>query len=111
MARDKGQLDLRKDIRDALDLYVPEDVPESATTAILTVVLPHFELAYKRGLAAAESRAGYRVVQENEKLRRELKQASELAEARQRVIERMAREAMGPPPVNRRVRKAKEEET
>lgn len=74
MARDKGQLDLRKDVRAALEPYVHEDVPENAATAVLTAVLPHFELAYKRGLAAAESRAGYRVVRENERLRTELEQ-------------------------------------
>ncbi|MGI5400614.1 hypothetical protein ACQEVG_14370 [Streptomyces sp. CA-135486] len=34
----------------------------------------HLELAYKRGQEAVGSRAGYRVVQENERLRRELEQ-------------------------------------
>lgn len=74
MARDKGRMDLRVDIREALAPYVPEDVPENATTAVVQAVLPHFELAYKRGQEAAQSRAGYRVVQENERLRRELEQ-------------------------------------
>lgn len=59
MARDQGRLDLRADIRNALDLYVHDDVPETATTAILAAVWPHMELAFKRGLMAERSQAGY----------------------------------------------------
>jgi hypothetical protein len=74
MARDKGQLDLKADIRQVLRGVLEGDPAEVDVTAVLAAALPHFELAYKRGLAAAESRAGYRVVQENERLRRELEQ-------------------------------------
>ncbi|MEV4232389.1 hypothetical protein AB0J81_36035 [Streptomyces bobili] len=38
----------------------------------LDVVMPHIEAAYKRGHEAGSSKAGYRLVQENERLRREL---------------------------------------
>jgi hypothetical protein len=66
MARDRGQLDLRRDIRAALEPYVHEDVPENATAAVLAAVLPHFELAYKRGQEAERSRAGYRAARKPE---------------------------------------------
>ncbi|MFC5799082.1 hypothetical protein [Streptomyces formicae] len=59
MARDKGRLDLREDIRKALEPYIHEDVPANATTAILAAVLPHFEAAYQRGMIAGRSQAGY----------------------------------------------------
>ncbi|MFI2348054.1 hypothetical protein ACH492_13600 [Streptomyces sp. NPDC019443] len=72
MARDKGRVDLRVDIREALAPYMDTESSYPAVTAVVTAVLPHFELAYKRGQEAAGSRAGYRVVQENERLRREL---------------------------------------
>lgn len=74
MARDKGRLDLRVDVREALAPYMDTETSYPAVTAVVQAVLPHFELAYRRGLAAADSRAGYRVVQENERLRRELEQ-------------------------------------
>lgn len=35
-------------------------------------LMPHIEAAYKRGHEAGSSKAGYRLVQENERLRREL---------------------------------------
>lgn len=74
---DKGKLDLRVDIREALAPHMDTETAYPAVTAVMTAVLPHFELAYKRGRMAADSRAGYRLVQENERLRRELKQAKE----------------------------------
>ncbi|MFD3531945.1 hypothetical protein [Streptomyces sp. NPDC058664] len=61
MARDKGRLDLRADIREALTPYVLEDRMTTAMTAVMMSVLPHFELAYKRGLVAGHSRAGYKI--------------------------------------------------
>ena len=72
--RDK-HLDMRKDIREALTPYLDNDAHPSAAIAVTQAVLPHFELAYKRGQEAGSSRAGYRVVQENERLRRELELA------------------------------------
>lgn len=59
MGGENARLDLRKDIREALEPYVHDDVPVTAMEAVLAAVLPHFELAYKRGLMAAKSRAGY----------------------------------------------------
>jgi hypothetical protein len=38
----------------------------------LAVVMPHIEAAYMRGYQAGSSQASYRLVQENEKLRRDL---------------------------------------
>ncbi|MFF9088423.1 hypothetical protein ACF1BE_18740 [Streptomyces sp. NPDC014991] len=46
-------------------------IKESAYVALL----PHVEAAYKRGHEAGSSQAGYRLVQENERLRRELELA------------------------------------
>lgn len=61
MARDKGRMDLRKDIRDALDMNCEYDLPETTVNAVLAAVLPHFELAYERGVMAERSRAGYKI--------------------------------------------------
>lgn len=78
MARDKGRLDLREDIEVAIGLNVDcggaADV-HRVRDAVLAAVLPHMELAYKRGIEAATGRASARLVQENERLRRELEQA------------------------------------
>ncbi|WP_141747159.1 hypothetical protein [Streptomyces agglomeratus] len=63
MARDKGRLDLRKDIRDALASHTEL---EPGVTAVLLAVLPHFELAYKRGVEAERSKAGYRATRTKE---------------------------------------------
>ena len=41
----------------------------------MAVVMPHIEAAYDRGLMAGSSKAGYRLVQENARLRRELELA------------------------------------
>lgn len=60
MARDEGRLDLRVDIREALAPYMDAETGYPAVTAVLAAVLPHFELAYKRGLMAARSQAGYK---------------------------------------------------
>lgn len=61
MARDKGRMDLRKDIRDALDMSCEYDLPETTVNAVLAAVLPHFELAYERGVMAERSRGGYKI--------------------------------------------------
>lgn len=75
MANEKWRMDLKKDIREALDPYFPEGEvigPGGATSAALRAVLPHLEAAYKRGEVAGRSRAGYRLVAENERLRRQI---------------------------------------
>jgi hypothetical protein len=46
----------------------------------MAVVMPHIEDAYKRGQLAGSSRAGYRLAQENERLRRERKQVFDWAQ-------------------------------
>lgn len=43
-------MDLKGDIRSALDTNSEYDLPESVTVAVLAAVLPHFEPAYKRGI-------------------------------------------------------------
>jgi hypothetical protein len=60
MPRDKGRLDLKADIATAL---APHALP-SIVDAVLAAVLPHFELAYKRGIEAERSRAGYQKLKE-----------------------------------------------
>ncbi|TXS35102.1 hypothetical protein EAO77_38050 [Streptomyces sp. t39] len=73
-------LDLKRDIRNALDIFVPDDVPESASNAVLAAVLPHFELAYQRGRQAGGSKAGYRLVEENQRLRHGMRRMREVVE-------------------------------
>jgi hypothetical protein len=48
----------------------------------LDVVMPHIEAAFKRGHEAGSSKAGYRLVQENERLRRELELAHQANQRR-----------------------------
>jgi hypothetical protein len=63
MANEKWRMDLKKDIREALETYFgPGDVGLSGVTyAVLANVLPHLEGAYKRGEMAGRSRAGYKI--------------------------------------------------
>jgi hypothetical protein len=68
MARDKGRVDLKRDIRRAIaeaegfdfEGLEPLDYAEHADK-VLAAVLPHFELAYERGVMAERSRAGYKI--------------------------------------------------
>ncbi|MGV9850401.1 hypothetical protein ACWDWU_16770 [Streptomyces sp. NPDC003442] len=62
----------KAELRDALSTWGGS----AETDRLMTAVLPHIEAAYRRGLAAGASRAGYRLVRENERLRRELRQVS-----------------------------------
>jgi hypothetical protein len=64
----KGELDER--LRAHTEL-----AREFLAGALGGAVLPHIEAAYGRGLTAGQSQAGYRLVQENERLRRELELA------------------------------------
>lgn len=63
MARDKGRLSLKADIEEGVWSADPgtfhQDDVTRVTVAVLAAVLPHFELAYQRGLMAAKSQAGY----------------------------------------------------
>lgn len=61
MANEKWRLDLRKDVREVLAEYM-EDDPTAATAAIVATVMPHFELAYKRGVMGERSRQGYKAL-------------------------------------------------
>lgn len=59
--------DWKTELRRAIEAMDPTGSPYW-----LQVLLPHIEAAYRRGHEAGFSRAGYRLVQENERLRREL---------------------------------------
>jgi hypothetical protein len=63
MARDQW----KDELRGVLDEHFISSGEE-----IFDLVMPHIEAAYKRGHEAGSSRAGYRLVQENERLRRAL---------------------------------------
>lgn len=59
--------------RDALRAAIKEHAWSEGQAADLTRALqPHFEAAHARGVMTGRSKAGYRLVQENETLRREL---------------------------------------
>lgn len=58
MPTERWRLDLRKDVQGAVSDYTSDAVEASA--AVVAAVLPHFELAYQRGLVAGRSQAGYR---------------------------------------------------
>ncbi|WP_406001517.1 hypothetical protein [Streptomyces sp. NBC_00829] len=59
MPRDRGRLDLREDFREALAPFMDTETSYPAVTAVLTAALRHLELAYRRGLMAGKSQAGY----------------------------------------------------
>jgi hypothetical protein len=61
MANEKWRMDLKGDIRTALDRNSEYDLPELVTVALLAAVLPHLEAAYKRGEMAGSSRIGYKI--------------------------------------------------
>lgn len=50
----------------------PEAVRGAVSRYLLGQFMPHIEAAYQRGHEAGSSKAGYRLVQENERLRHEL---------------------------------------
>jgi hypothetical protein len=52
------------------------------TEEAMKVATPHAEAAFKRGHEAGSSKAGYRLVQENERLRRELELAHQANQRR-----------------------------
>ncbi|MBT2398364.1 hypothetical protein [Streptomyces sp. ISL-100] len=69
MPRDKGRLDLKGDIECAIGLHVDCGGTEGVhkvRDAVLAAVLPHFELAYQRGVMAERSKAGYRALRKRE---------------------------------------------
>jgi hypothetical protein len=51
-------MDLKKDIREAVEPLVLDDFQMSV---VLAAVLPHLEAAYKRGEMAGSSRTGYKI--------------------------------------------------
>ena len=61
MANEKWRMDLRKDIREAMDATTGGTAPQGLIDAVLLSTLPHLEAAYKRGEVAGHSRAGYKV--------------------------------------------------
>lgn len=66
MSNEKWRMDLKKDIRTALDRNSEYDLPELVTVGVLQAVLPHLEAAYKRGEIAGRSRAGYKLPRQRE---------------------------------------------
>jgi hypothetical protein len=64
----KGELDER--LRAHTEL-----AREFLADALGGAVMPHIDAAHQRGLTAGQSQAGYRLVRENERLRRELELA------------------------------------
>lgn len=75
MPNEKWRMDLKGDIEAAIGLNVDCGGAQGvyrARDAVLEAVLPHLEAAYKRGEVAGGSRAGYRLVAENERLRRQI---------------------------------------
>lgn len=50
----------------------PPGLRDAVSRYLMGELLPHVETAYKNGLDAGRSQTGYRLVQENERLRREL---------------------------------------
>lgn len=62
MANESRRLDLKQDIECAIGLNVDCGGAEGVhrvRDAVLAAVLPHFELAYQRGLMAGRSQSGY----------------------------------------------------
>jgi hypothetical protein len=57
------------------DLAWKAHVFDGLVDEAMETVTPHIDAAYQRGLTAGQSQAGYRLVQENERLRRELELA------------------------------------
>ncbi|MFD6249828.1 hypothetical protein [Streptomyces roseolus] len=76
MPNEKWHLDLKGDIEAAIGLDVPvvggAEAVYRARDILLAAVLPHLEAAYKHGEVAGRSQAGYRLVAENERLRRQI---------------------------------------
>ncbi|AWK08190.1 hypothetical protein DDQ41_03720 [Streptomyces spongiicola] len=60
MPKERWRLDLREDITNAIDGVTGGTCPANIIDAVLLSVLPHLEGAYKRGLMAGRSQAGYR---------------------------------------------------
>lgn len=68
MADERWRMDLRKDVREVLAEYMEED-PTAATAAIVATVMPHFELAYRRGVMGERSKQGYRALRTKKEAR------------------------------------------
>lgn len=74
MAEPDRKAEVTEDMRWALAPHVELHASADAATE---VAMRHIETAYKNGLNAGRSQTGYRLVQENERLRRELTQAQQ----------------------------------
>lgn len=72
MPDEKWRMDLKKDLREAIEDHIDKMPSATGVDSVLLRVLPHLEAAYKRGEVAGRSRAGYRLVAENERLRRQV---------------------------------------
>lgn len=61
MANEKWRMDLKQDIRGAMERHATSVVIDPMLDDILQAVLSHLEAAYKRGEMAGRSRAGYKI--------------------------------------------------
>ncbi|GAA4891173.1 hypothetical protein ACFPM3_20410 [Streptomyces coeruleoprunus] len=67
MARDKGREALRRDVLRLLQEVLQEEPLPDQVEVVLAAVLPHFKLAYQRGVMAERSRTGYRALRDKNK--------------------------------------------
>ncbi|MFF5471082.1 hypothetical protein [Streptomyces achromogenes] len=68
----RRELDASPDWKQRLNAALQQITNSTDDDEAMAIVLPHVEAAFKRGYEAGASRAGYRLVRENEQLRREL---------------------------------------
>lgn len=61
MPNEKWRMDLKGDIRTAMEDHATSVVIDPMLDPVLAAVLPHLEAAYKRGEMAGRSRAGYKI--------------------------------------------------
>lgn len=73
MPNEKWRMDLKGDIEAVVHDRINVLARDDDIDALLLAVLPHLEAAFERGKNAAKLRQGSRLMEENERLRRELR--------------------------------------
>lgn len=73
MPNEKWRMDLKGDIEAVVHDRINVLARDDDIDALLLAVLPHLEAAFERGKSAAKLRQGSRLMEENERLRRELR--------------------------------------
>ncbi|MEU3522293.1 hypothetical protein AB0E62_00190 [Streptomyces sp. NPDC038707] len=76
----RQELNASPDWKQALDAALQQITNSTDDDEAMAIVLPHVEAAFKRGCEAGSSRAGYRLVKENERLRRGMRRLREVVE-------------------------------